>query len=317
MSLPDWANDLLVCPETKSPLKVMQSSLIDENGMRIAKIDHGLIRFGVGEDYEDTRYFRSIGGAHFYERHKIALSMSALDTSVYQRALGHLDPFKHDLVLDLGGGDGRNAGHLLESGFTRLIVTDVAGDALLRFRRRLAARDPALLDRVLLVECDARKLPIREGILGAALAIEVLTYLNEDYGIGVRELRRCLRHHGVAFVSEHDWAASLLTRVMYKGLPALLKNAENRDSWDGVADATVRSRSFTCEELVEIFSTEGFHVRPMGGVPLLSMAIGFLHGLGRLDQPSEAERSQLGDLLKTLSETSAPFRCNIIHAEAV
>src|SRR5262249_59788012 len=96
------------------------------------------------------------------------------------------------LILDVGGGDGRNAVPWLRWGFRRLVVVDPVRAALARLRARLAVDNPDWLDRVLLIEADARHLPLRERCAERVQAIEALAYLNEDYSSGLSEGIRLL-----------------------------------------------------------------------------------------------------------------------------
>ena len=98
------------------------------------------------------KFYRSADGAHFHESSSVPFAMSALDTPIYQAWIDEL--LRNDLdavVVDIGGGDGRNAWHCLQRGFTRVVVVDAVAEALGRFRARIAEQKPQWLDRLLLI----------------------------------------------------------------------------------------------------------------------------------------------------------------------
>ncbi len=83
--------------------------------------------------------------------------MSSLDTPIYHARIDDVLPADRDaIIVDVGGGDGRNAGHCLNRGCRRVIVVDAVAEALMRFRQRVAEHNPDWLDRLLLIEADAR-----------------------------------------------------------------------------------------------------------------------------------------------------------------
>ena len=161
--------------------------------------------------------------------------MSALDAEVYHGYLAELRPDDLDaVVLDVGGGDGRNAVPWLRWGFRRVVVVDPVRDALARLRERLAAEHADWLNRVLLIEADARQLPLRERCADRVQAIESLAYLNGDYSSGLVECTRVLADGARLLVADRDYEGGLLARLFYGGgVRGMLEQAPSRDIWDG------------------------------------------------------------------------------------
>jgi SAM-dependent methyltransferase len=169
----------------------------------LGQVQDGVLRCGPDCRSAAVAYFQSIGGTHIFERAQVAYAMTTLDTPVYH---AHLEDFapadRNSVIVDVGGGDGRNTLPWLEWGFRRVVVIDPVAASLLRLRARVAADHPEWLDRILLIEADARHLPLRVGSADHMFAIESLCYLNEDYGPGVAECRRVLAPGGRLLVSD-------------------------------------------------------------------------------------------------------------------
>lgn len=312
--LPAWAFDVLVCPQTKQPLALDGDELRRADGTAVGRMEDGIVRFPVGADNDGVQHYRAIGGAHFHERRQVAFSMSALDTPVYHAHLAAFRGTSAGIVVDIGGGDGRNAMPFLEWDSTRVVVIDAAGDALVRFRARISQRNPAWVDRVLLIEADARALPLVSGCAERVLSIETLYYLNEDYASGLREAARLLQPDGRLLVSERDFEGGLVMRAIHYGLGAMLRSAETGYLWDGDAEGSVRTRSFTEAELIQMIAAAGLTIHSVAGTPLLSLILGWLRGQGRLDEADEAHLPAVHDLLTRLAQDGRSRRCNVVVA---
>ena len=177
----------------------------------------------------------------------VTYAMSSLDTPVYHDYLREFAPDDPDaLVVDIGGGDGRNALPWLQWGFRRVVVIDATVAGLTRFRNRVAQENPAWLGRLLLIQCDARALPLATAQADRIFAVEVLYYLNEDYELGPAECHRAMRPHARLLLADRSY--DLLTRLLYfGGLGAMLETARNREMWDGQHENGVRTRCFRVE----------------------------------------------------------------------
>src|SRR5262249_34503497 len=157
-SLPLWAYEILMSPQTRSPLTEQQGQLIAPDGEVAGTIVNGVACFPIPASDPSIEFYHDVGGARFHERAAVPYSMSALDTEVYHGYLADLRCDNLDtLIVDIGGGDGRNAVPWLRWGFRRVVIVDPVRAALSRLRARLAVDNPGSLDRVLLIEADARQ----------------------------------------------------------------------------------------------------------------------------------------------------------------
>jgi SAM-dependent methyltransferase len=313
-NLPQWALDLLRSPKTGEPLRLEASQLVNDIGQEVAQIEQNVVRFPVAVVDDIITFHRGIGGPRFFERSATPFAMSSLDTPIYHACLDEILPNDSDaVVVDVGGGDGRNAIHCLRRGSRRLVVIDVVADALVRFRRRLADLNPQWLDNVLLIEADARSLPLKTSCAHGALAIESLAYLNEEYDAGLRECVRILTPSGRILISDRDYEGGLVLRLLYHGVDGMLSSAHTRSLWDGPV-SLVRSRTFTQAELEDICHANGLEIFSVRGVPLLPLLFGYLNGRDLL-RPGDAEHlPQITRLLAELAKNGTLRRCNVVIA---
>jgi ubiquinone/menaquinone biosynthesis C-methylase UbiE len=288
-------------------------ALLDAAGNAVGCCDRGVVRFSISSPDESIAHYREIGGAHFFERSTVPFAMSSLDTPVFHRFVARLRPGPGEVLVDLGGGDGRNLAPWFEREQPRIVILDAAGEALYRCRERIAAQTPERLANVVFVEADARALPLADSCAGAIAAIEVLYYLNEAYEAGLSECRRVLRPGGTLLLAERDYEAGLLTSLMDSGIGGLLRSAEAHSIWDG-AGGVVRTRSFTEAELREMLARLQFHIESTGGISLLSFICGWLQRKDRLEPAKAGELARVRELLQNLGDGGRLRRCHVVTA---
>jgi ubiquinone/menaquinone biosynthesis C-methylase UbiE len=316
-SLPRWAYEILMSPQTRSPLTEQQGRLIAPDGEVAGTIVEEIACFPIPTSDRSIEFYRDVGGARFHERAAMPYAMSALDTAVYHGYLAELRPHDPDAVIvDVGGGDGRNAMPWLQWGFRRVVVIDPVRAALCRLRARITAEDPDWLDRLLLIEADARQLPLRGRCAERVQAIEALAYLNEDYERGFAECIRLMAEDGRLLVADRDYEGGLLTRLFYGGgIAGMLEQAGSRDIWDGNDRGIVRSRSFTAEEFAAMMRHHGLQILSHTGISVLSLILGYERANGRLAAEDEAYLTRARALLGELGRTGRMRRSHVIIAE--
>jgi ubiquinone/menaquinone biosynthesis C-methylase UbiE len=282
----------------------------------IGRIDQGILRFNMPSEDPSTEYYRTIGGAHFHERSAVPYATTVLDTPVYHDYLRQFAPDDHDLlVVDVGGGDGRNALPWLRWGFKRVVVVDSTAAALSRFRTRILAENREWLKRLLLIECDARALPLADETADRVQAIESLYYLNEDYEQGLAQCRRVMRPRASLLLADRSYEGALLTRLLYYGgVGGMLETARSREMWDGEDGQRVRTRCFSREEFHALISAQGFEIIKTGGISAFSLLLSFLSRLDRLGSESEAQLAPTYQLLINLAYTGCCSRCHVVIA---
>jgi SAM-dependent methyltransferase len=313
--LPHWALDVLQSPRGRERLQLEGHRLVNERGQEAARIENHVVRFSVPSPDDSIVFYRAIGGPHFFERSSTPFAMSSLDTPIYHARLDEILPTdRESIIVDIGGGDGRHAIHCLRRGFKRVVVIDAVGEALIRFRDRVAKPHAEWLDALLLVEADARSLPLRPSCAECVFAIESLCYLNEDYELGLRECVRLLASSGKILVSDRDYEGGLVLRLLYQGVGSMLDSVGTRSLWDGLGDSLVRSKTFTQSELVAICQVNGLEVLSVSGVSLLPLLFGYLNGRNLLG-PQDVERvPDVTRVLAELGKSGTLRRCHVIIA---
>lgn len=288
--------------------------MVDQSGKARGKIEEGIICFSVPDDDPSIKYYGAQGGTHFHERSQIAYTLSNLDTPVYREHLKALAPKNRNaLIVDVGGGDGRNTEPWLQWGFQRIVLIDPIRSSLIRFQGRIAGINPAWLDRVVMIQADARQLPLVRASAARVLAIECICYLNEDGSRAVAECRRILAPNGQFLVSVRNYEASLLIRALYfGGVSGIISLGQGRDVWDGVGDGLIRNRCYTREEIVTLVERAGLHVRRVSGISAFSVVLSFLNGLGRLGAEAEANVAEVHELLRHLGESGSFVRTHVL-----
>jgi SAM-dependent methyltransferase len=317
---PTWSNDVLATPGGDAVAMIAGDNIVSQDGTVIGHVDTGVLRFGFPSDDASVRFYKSVGGANFQGRSKVGYAMGTLDTPVYAEYLTLIRPTRVSaLVADVGGGDGRNVMPWLAETDARIVVVDPIVDGLLRFRRQLETEHPQWLDRVLLIEGDARKLPLRSAAFDAVQSVEALAYLNEDYAVGLRECRRLMRQAAHLLVADRDYEGALMLQLLYfNGVAGMLKQAGGTSMWDGVPDNLVRSRCFTREELVEMAEICGLHVLEQHGISSLSLVMSYLRSEGKLGgSEDEPLLPEVHALLKQLGRDGRMMRSHVLVCRGV
>jgi ubiquinone/menaquinone biosynthesis C-methylase UbiE len=312
--IPEWAWEVLASPVCV-PLR-REGRLLWAADQPIGRIDRGILRFNIPTGDPSTEYYRTMGGAHFHERAAVPYAMTALDTPVYHDYLREFTPDDHDLlVVDVGGGDGRNALPWLRWGFKRVVVVDSTAAALSRFRTRILAENREWLERLVLIECDARVLPLADEVADRVLAIESLYYLNEDYEKGLAQCHRVMRPQARLLLADRSYEGALLTRLLYYGgVGAMLEMARSREMWDGEGGTPVRTRCFSTAELHALVAAQGFEILETGGISAFSLLLSFLSKSDKLGPESNARLAAVHQVLINLARTGGFSRCHVVIA---
>jgi SAM-dependent methyltransferase len=310
-----WAFDLLRCPESGDALRRDRDRLVLANGSEVGRIEDGIVRFPVLVADDNVRIYRKFGGPHFWERANAGYAMSALDTPVYHDFLQDVRPTSStDVIVDVGGGDGRNARPWLEKGYRRVVVIDAVADGLARFRARIADTHPEWLDHVLLIEADARRLPLRAGCAETVIAVESLYYLNDDYELGLRQCTALLADRGRLLLSERDHEGGLLLQLLYQGIGRMLAASGTRTVVDGPADAPMTSRCFTEQELVALLNANGLAIQSVRGTSLFSVALGWMRNRQLIGDGDAVHLPAVQALLGELGREGRIRRCHVVVA---
>jgi len=312
--VPKWAWEVLASPGG-GPLRC-EGSVLWAPDQPIGRIGQGILRFKIPIQDPSMEYYRGIGGAHFHERSAVRYAMTALDTPVYHHYLREFAPDDRDILLvDVGGGDGRNALPWLQWGFKRVVVVDSTAAALSRFRNRILAENPKWLERLVLIECDARTLPLADNTADRVQAIESLYYLNDDYEQGLAQCHRVMRPRARLLLADRSYEGALLTRLLYYGgVGAMLETVRSGEMWDGEDKTGVRTRCFSKAKLNAIVLAQGFDIIQTGGISAFSLLLSFLSKSDKLGPESDTHLAAVHHLLISLAHTGCCSRCHVVIA---
>lgn len=311
-----WKKQILATPGGSMHVVIEKNTIFSAEGNKVGFIKDDILCFSIPDNDPSIIYYDSIDGTHFSERSSEPFAMSTLDTKVYHHYLNEWRTSKQgNILIDVGGGDGRNALPWLADGQSHVVVVDPIFSSLKRFHDRVAKKNPEWLERLLLIQADARRLPLQSQCAERVQAIESLYYLNEDYELGLSECVRLLKREGTIMLSERDYENALLIRLFYNGgLNDLLEQSESRSTWDGTQGNLVRSRTFMHDEICDLIKAHGLVIESSRGIPLLPLILGYLRGNGKIESQSQQHLPQLETLLKNLGKNGLARRCHVIFA---
>lgn len=209
-----------------------------------------------------------------------------------------LAPAAGERILDMGCGPGFYAAELLEEVGGEGSVVGVDTSAAMLGVAANRSKDRANAD---FRQGDATALPVEDGEFDAALAVQVLEYV-EDATAGLRELRRALRPGGRVVVWDVDWRTlswhsddpARMARVLeawdaHLAHPSLPQTLASRMREAGFADVRAEGHSFTTAEL----DPETY------GAALLPVIEGFVAGREEIGPETAgawaAEQRELGE----------------------
>jgi ubiquinone/menaquinone biosynthesis C-methylase UbiE len=311
---PVWAPEVLACPRCTANLS---SNLKCTHCGNAGKWVEGIACFNIAEQDTSIAWYKAKGGSNFLRRLDTPFTMSSLDTFVYHGYLAELKPPKSDaIIVDVGAGDGRNTLPWLKWGYQRVIALDPIFVSLARLRDHVAKEAPQWAEHVLLVQSDARELPMRDGMADVVLAVEVLHHLNEAYDQGLGECARVLRQGGRMLLSEAACEGAYLTSLLYGGIADMLQIRGDPACYEKAPDGSVlRSRSFAEDELRAAVEKAGLAPLGQQGISCLSTVMGYLRGQGKLSADDERLFPAVCEFLRYMGTTPYLRRTHVVTAE--
>jgi SAM-dependent methyltransferase len=315
LSLPAWASSVLACPQCRASLVAIEDLLSCQHCGLTAKYEAGIVRFDAGTSDAAIAWYNAAGGTQLHDRAQIPFTTSSLDSPVYRSYLEAFRPNNlNSTIVDVGAGDGRNTEPWLLWGYQRVIAVDAISASLARLRDRVANEHPECFSRLLLVQCDIRRLPLASACANRVLAIEALCYLNDDFAKGLVEASRLLNPAGRIMISERAWEGALVSSLLYRGLGPMLDMRQTGDIYDATGENLVRTKTFTEAALISLIQGIGLEVLERKGISILPLLLGYVRQQGRLSPADEPRLPETCDFMMQLGLQGQMRRTHVIVA---
>ncbi|MDO8446234.1 MAG: methyltransferase domain-containing protein [Deltaproteobacteria bacterium] len=313
--IPDWAMDMLACPTCKGNLSTNIERFLCPKCGQVGIWKDGILRFSINEADPSISWYTAKNGTQFQERAKLPFTMSSLDTLVYHSYLERIKPANTDsVIVDVGAGDGRNTEPWLRWGYKHIVAIDPVLSSLKRFQSLMYGSHPEWIAQCLLIQGEARHIPIASQKADLVFAIESLYYLSENYELGLAECGRVIKNGGLFLTSERAWEGALLSQLLYGGVQNMIMLHHDRYMLEGLLDNRVRLRTFTEDELLSIIKDAGLVSVEIKGISVLSVVLGYLRGQGKISIEDEKYIPEVINLLQDLMDKNTTRRTHIVLA---
>jgi len=197
--------------------------------------------------------------------------------------------------LDLGCGDGRFTKHLLALGLDRIFAVDLDLSNLQRLSSRLTEEER---QRTVLLQADARRVPLAPASLDAVFAMGVLNVLVDQIEPVCRHLCALLKPEGTLVNSDPTLEGSLLYALVRHDFEEFLEVARTHTKtvdYDG--DRSRRYAVFEQGKMESVLSSCGFDLHETRGIPVLPSLI-----FGGVLQMQEWDDETKKALVRTVEE---------------
>lgn len=266
-----WKRKLLLCPNCGSndlrgdiPNVACNSCskklVFNSNNILIAKVS----------DNEGVEFHEKMEkGTTLRKLQNRRLHLAYWETPYYKNAIEKwISPIKKDgkIVLDLGCGDGRFTDLLVKSGFEKIIATDCNIESLNSLA--LHANENGYRNRILIVQSDVQNVPVKQGYFDLVLSIGVLYYLNEKFEFGLEYVNSLIKKGGYLVASEPDLEGCSVKELLFEGVDDFIMAFEKRVFTEINKGEKFKFRTFSKEEIIDIYLKKGFEVLDEHGISL-------------------------------------------------
>jgi len=255
-----------------------------------------------GECREPLAPFSEGDGVALSERAKIELTTAHFETPIYERAVGAaLADMPPGPLLELGAGDGRITRMLLARWQGPVLACDCNQAALARLHAALSQEER---QRIVLLCCGIKELPLPAASVSGIVAIETLYYLGREFEAALQVLARSLRPGGRLVHAEPTLEGWLLYCVAVDDWAGALATA-------GEGAVETRYRGFTPEQMRSLHAACGLRPVAQDQTPLVNILL--VNRLARSGLP-EAQRLEILRAVRAAAEQCPTPRCVIYTA---
>ena len=264
-----WKTDLLICPKNGGQLTGVWPLMKNRDGIPLEIDDYGIVKTDVSGGEDLQFHLRMDRGAVLRKLQYKHLHLCYWETSYYKETLvaflEGVDP-RGKTAMDVGCGDGRFTEQLIRLGYERVVATDID----IRPLQGLAMYSEAkgFRDKLLLIQCSADCIPVKQESVDVALSIGVLYYLNERFEDGLRCIVGLLRPSGILIDSEPDFEGALLKAMIFEDLTDYVEVFQGHTFTEACKGEKSRFRVFTADELQGHYRAAGLDVLDRHGLSL-------------------------------------------------
>ena len=250
-------------------------------------------------------------GAALREFQNKHLHLSYWESEYYKNAIKgfikEIDNPSERIVLDIGCGDGRFTELLLNLGYKKIIATDIDIKPLLSLHEYAVKNK--FEENILIIRCNAARLPIQNDKVDIVLAIGVLYYLNEDFESSIKEIYRTLKPEGLLINSEPDLEGAIYKSAIFEEIEDFLENFNKKIFKEERGVTNYKFRLFEKEQIKTILSQNGFDVLDYHGLSLLPsiLRIKMVRGELYADQ-IKAKESEIRRIFDYFDRTGSIFK---------
>lgn len=231
--------------------------------------------------YDQYQAFQEFHGTQLRERSNAEFSTSKYEYVVYKEFLKNALDLIGDskTVLEVGAGDGRFTGILLENNY--VIANDINFHSLKRFKETIGESEN---ERILFICTSFDDMPIFSKQIDLVVAIESLLYANEHFRDILQNIIGNVKPNGYIIDSEPIKASAILYSLLNNDpLENILSLINGKKKEKLSNDIITDSKVFTKQELENIYLSTDLVIKKQSGTPELISIISLLLANGKLE----------------------------------
>jgi len=306
----DWKTELLALPGDGGTVTGMWPLLKSQDGIPLKIDDLGVVTMEVGMGNGLQFHLLMDQGVVLRELQYKHLHLAYWETPYYKETIASflkgIAP-KGLTVMDVGCGDGRFTEQLIDLGFDRIVATDID----VRPLRELAkhAEIHGFRDKLLLIQCSADSIPIKQNSIDVALSIGVLYYLIDRFEAGLQHVANLVTPGGIVIDSEPDLEGALLKALLFEDLSDYIRVFQEHTFNETCKGDKTRFRLFSPDELHSHYRAAGFDVLDRHGLSIFPSIFRIAMVRGEISEDRLAEKEkEIKEIFDYLNRTGGIYK---------
>lgn len=180
------------------------------------------------------------------------------------KSMEDVAPFRGDVVLDLGAGNGRNSKYMADKGARRVVAVDVSIKMLNKLLSNLNERERETID---VIRCDALCLPFKSSTFDKVVFVATVHHIptKEARKKSLEEVHRVLKKDGLLLITAWARVQIRFLRRIPTMVKMFLKGYEFGDVFVPWKDRMRFYHLFTLRELKSLVRSAGFMIEKAYG----------------------------------------------------